>query len=537
MGNLTTTSANNTWHAFNPDSDTVIVFVHGFLSNAKTCWTSKCGVYWPTLVQSDPRFKDASIFLAGYHTSFRSGQYSIQDCAKELLDSLERMAVARPSVLSKRNLLFVCHSLGGVVVRYMLDCNTKKFESKHIGLLLMASPSLGSKVANFLGGLSSYFGNVVGKQLRYLGETLTDLDARFRQLIDERKIPNLVGAEAIEHRAPITLPLLPSFTPIVTSASAGRYFGSAIRTLPGTDHSSIVKPTTHSHEAHLFLADFYDKHFSRIMYSPRLLPAAEVETVSPPIRRQALVLFDIYSPESSAYYCTRAIDETLATISNVYSIWVSGPSGCGKTSAIRHLLHKKNYMPIEICLAAYGAPLAEQDVLNEIGLTSVQKLSASPTCRVFTQTDVASLLIQISNQSSIVLYLDEVPVDAGDSKTIAMLTRLISTLLVQVKHLSGKADIRFVISSIESPQKHLSNPGKAAEHMKCIEMPWWDKSQLKLLLALIHSNLDELKMSAADQESLLEESNGSPRALKTYLKNRIAYPHYGHDQLLAEMRV
>lgn len=119
---------NNSWYHFNPSATTTIVFVHGFLSNANSCWLSNSGCYWPDLIKDDPRFAAPSIFLGGYHTARNSESYKIHDCAEELICALERVDMAgTPSPISTDNLLFVCHSLGGVVTRYILDAYTNKF--------------------------------------------------------------------------------------------------------------------------------------------------------------------------------------------------------------------------------------------------------------------------------------------------------------------------------------------------------------------------------------------------------------------------
>jgi predicted alpha/beta hydrolase family esterase len=54
----------------------------------------------------------------------------------------------RPPVFSYDNIVFVAHSLGGVVVRYLLNSNREEFVKKNVGVLLYASPSFGSKQAD-----------------------------------------------------------------------------------------------------------------------------------------------------------------------------------------------------------------------------------------------------------------------------------------------------------------------------------------------------------------------------------------------------
>jgi hypothetical protein len=117
----------NTGWFYPNDSDAVLVFVHGVLSNNIVAWKyvdprdPKKECYWPSLIKKDRRFKDISIYFAGYECSVASGSYGIHDAAAEVYDSL---LVPDPEgnrpVMEKHNIIFVCHSLGGIVTRYML---------------------------------------------------------------------------------------------------------------------------------------------------------------------------------------------------------------------------------------------------------------------------------------------------------------------------------------------------------------------------------------------------------------------------------
>src|SRR5580700_7569611 len=116
---------NNLWYK-DRNTGQVIIFVHGVLSDSQGCWyrepsTQSAGVYWPDLLQNDSRFAKYSIYLGGYETDVDSGPYEVSDCAEELFKAL-----ARPdkntgrAVLDEKTIIFVGHSMGGIVVRYLL---------------------------------------------------------------------------------------------------------------------------------------------------------------------------------------------------------------------------------------------------------------------------------------------------------------------------------------------------------------------------------------------------------------------------------
>lgn len=257
---------NNRWYAYDPRLPTAIVFVHGILSDARTCWTHAAedgsSVYWPDLILADERF-GASIFLGGYYTAVDSGIYEIANAARDLYEALRRVDEAgREPVLSRDNILFVCHSTGGIVLRYMLDHYTSAFAEKNVGVVLIASPSAGSKFANRLGWLIGMYNNRMGRQLRLDNDLLRDLDDRFRTLVHERRIARLSGVEAYENHFIVHRKWWPNRQVIVTKESAGRYFG-APKLLPKTDHFSSCKPSSVRHPAYALLLDFYTHEFLR----------------------------------------------------------------------------------------------------------------------------------------------------------------------------------------------------------------------------------------------------------------------------------
>lgn len=263
---------NNFWYLCN-DSDTVFLFVHGIFSDSQTCWlysnpqNPKGKQYWPDLVKEDQRFQSPSIFMAGYSTSLTSGDLTIKDAAQEIFDALQRVdSQNREPPIQRENLIFICHSTGGIVIRYLLERHQDVFKDKAIGLVLIASPSLGSIYVKHLNLLARFYNQQLGLQLQWQGENLVDLDARFKDLVFSRRIPRLTGVEAYEHYFILRKQWLPEWIErwvpnrrkLVDPLSAGRYFGSP-RLLPNTDHFSTVKPDSFDHPAHLLLITFFDQ--------------------------------------------------------------------------------------------------------------------------------------------------------------------------------------------------------------------------------------------------------------------------------------
>ena len=270
---------NNLWYHWN-GSDTVFVFVHGIFSDSRSSWYHEDGknpersCFWPELVRTDKRFGDPSIYLAGYYTDFDSGPYEIRNCAEEIHSALTRPdRNCREPVMAKRRIIFICHSTGGIVGRYLIENYADDFARKRVGLVLIASPSYGAKWADRLALLSKLYKQRLGRQLCWGNWSLRDLDARFKNLVNERKrIPGLSGIEACENHFIVSGPFLPfiparfrKFIPLmrnrsilVSEESAGRYFG-APTLLRATDHFSAVKPSDVGHPSHQLLVDFWHR--------------------------------------------------------------------------------------------------------------------------------------------------------------------------------------------------------------------------------------------------------------------------------------
>jgi hypothetical protein len=242
-------SWNNVWYR-RTTSRTVVVFVHGVLSDNLQCWTNRrTASYWPRLVGDDPQFEDPAIFLAGYPSSVSSGRFDVLDAADQVFQSL-RTADQPPSPLEKARMLFVCHSQGGIVVRRMLCNYHERFADKHVGLLLCGSPSWGSFYASTVAPLLRAINHAQGYQLRHGAPELVALDRDFQQLIDLRRIPSLKGRCLVETRGP----LWPLVWRLVHDETASRYF--VWQRIPGVSHSALVKPASMTEPSHVALRFF-----------------------------------------------------------------------------------------------------------------------------------------------------------------------------------------------------------------------------------------------------------------------------------------
>jgi ABC-type glycerol-3-phosphate transport system substrate-binding protein/pimeloyl-ACP methyl ester carboxylesterase len=235
-----------------------VVFIHGVLSNSKDAWLHPNGTWWPQLLADEParELEETGIYVFDYRSDRSSGNYNLFDAATSLKDRLER-----DGVLNSRRIIFVCHSMGGIVARKFLLLNESLLKDLRIqiGLFLVASPSLGSQDANrgLVRILARAFGNSQVEALRFAQSNvwLNELDNSFMSL-RERQSLAIAGKELVEDE--------PKFRwlsrrQVVEPFSAGRYFPDSFK-VPYSNHTSIAKPENRDSRQHQLLCDFIRKY-------------------------------------------------------------------------------------------------------------------------------------------------------------------------------------------------------------------------------------------------------------------------------------
>jgi pimeloyl-ACP methyl ester carboxylesterase len=92
----------------------VIVFVHG-LHGSRESWRAANGAYWPDLVRTDPHFAYSDVDIAEYPSPASNGKMSSVQLADMLWNRLRQ-----DHVWDHREVVFLAHSLGGILVEEML---------------------------------------------------------------------------------------------------------------------------------------------------------------------------------------------------------------------------------------------------------------------------------------------------------------------------------------------------------------------------------------------------------------------------------
>jgi pimeloyl-ACP methyl ester carboxylesterase len=121
---------------------TAIIFVHGILGDARETWTNvTTKAYFPALVAADPQFSDVDVYSYEYPTSLIRGTFSIDEVAEHM-----RLFFESDEIGAYQNLVFVAHSMGGLVTRAYLLKN-REAASRTRMIYFYSTPTTGSEIA------------------------------------------------------------------------------------------------------------------------------------------------------------------------------------------------------------------------------------------------------------------------------------------------------------------------------------------------------------------------------------------------------
>lgn len=113
MAISSTCLAQDNYYRYESSNNSVIVFVHGVLGDAKLTWKNKeSGAYWPDLISKDSAFDGVNIYILDYPSTVFERNSSISELANDM-----RLAFEGDKVVAHKDIYIVAHSMGGLVVR------------------------------------------------------------------------------------------------------------------------------------------------------------------------------------------------------------------------------------------------------------------------------------------------------------------------------------------------------------------------------------------------------------------------------------
>jgi len=120
----------------------VIIFVHGALGDSISTWTTGKS-YWPQLLTDDEAFAGASVYVLEYPTNLFSNGLNINQLSIDMRRTFEDSKID-----NHKELIFVAHSMGGLVVRdYLMTHQEAATKTRFI--FFFSTPTIGSELANW----------------------------------------------------------------------------------------------------------------------------------------------------------------------------------------------------------------------------------------------------------------------------------------------------------------------------------------------------------------------------------------------------
>jgi pimeloyl-ACP methyl ester carboxylesterase len=234
-----------------------IVFLHGLSDAFESCWQSFASsdeTVWPVWLSE--AFPGVSIWGVDYPTSKFSTLLNKPDLSL-LTIAASLSELLRAKKIGKRPVIFVCHSLGGVITKAMLRaCESTTTPSKKAifgnckGVVFIASPHSGSSLASIISmipGVASKQTNELGKA----GEILIELHDWYRNKVPLSGICSCALYETIPTKGAIVVdagsanPGVPNCDPIPIDAN----------------HSNICKFKTRDDFGYLAIKNFIEEVF------------------------------------------------------------------------------------------------------------------------------------------------------------------------------------------------------------------------------------------------------------------------------------
>lgn len=169
-----------------------IVFVHGLGGDQVETWQTDPKSFWPRWLAE--KFANCRVSSFGYDSQklagfLKGGGASLHDIALALADALTN----RENQSSRT--LFICHSLGGLIVKQMLRRCSDSMNPEYrelgrsiVGIAFLGTPHAGASLASSLDQLLRRFLSKQTQQLVYGEDGLVDLNDFFRSRAGMQKI-------------------------------------------------------------------------------------------------------------------------------------------------------------------------------------------------------------------------------------------------------------------------------------------------------------------------------------------------------------
>ena len=234
-----------------PTQKRVIIFVNGVFGDSVSTWkNSGSGAYWPDLIANDPQFVGSDVYVHSFESPKLSEAQEILELARRLKNYLDASEVVK----SHDQVVFVCHSMGGLVTRaYLL--NARIPPEKLSFLFFFGTPSAGANVAGIAQHLSE---NPQLANMQPLDDD-TYVKTLREQWLASSDDPGLDYPRKVSSYC--AYELKPTFGFQIVSETSATYLCNRATTAILADHLDLVKPADTASEIYIALLAAYKNQF------------------------------------------------------------------------------------------------------------------------------------------------------------------------------------------------------------------------------------------------------------------------------------
>jgi pimeloyl-ACP methyl ester carboxylesterase len=264
-----------------PTHDRVVIFVNGVFGDSVSTWTNAAsGAYWPELLSKDPAFLDTDVYVHSFQSPMLGNAQEILELAGRLKNYLDATDV----IAKHKQVVFVCHSMGGLVVRaYLLDA---RLPPDKIGFLFFfGTPTGGANIAGIAAHLTA---NPQLANMEPLGDDtyVKTLREQWLRSSDDSSLdyPRSVSSYCAYEKKPTW-----GFT-VVPELSA-TYLCNRATAAIDANHLDLVKPADRNAEPYVALAAAYKNQLGSASLEVRSALAEVRPTM--PVSRQAFRIADL----------------------------------------------------------------------------------------------------------------------------------------------------------------------------------------------------------------------------------------------------
>ncbi|KAH7245282.1 hypothetical protein BKA59DRAFT_170735 [Fusarium tricinctum] len=337
-----------------PNDVADVVFVHGLNGHAAKTWTSKQDpsnpFFWIADLRSVSSLPDLRTMTFGYNAHFEVGNSNLLGVRQHAEALLLAIRNKRSGPRRHRPLLFICHSLGGLIVKQALIMSSKKesyqliYESTR-SIFFFGTPHRGSRT---IGGrarvtlvehLAKVAGYAVPPEIRDVLEPgskeLFAINDDYSDIIRDISVVNFYEGKTTEGLSDLVVD-----------------FDSAIMQLPGEDkiclmrtHQELVRYDSPDDDTYITVVETLAENLSRTVQAERENEGKKLDEVQQACLKSLSFanaqerLGAIDDPHGGTFEWLwleeTGLESWLHQGSGIF--WITGKAGCGKSTLMKTL--------------------------------------------------------------------------------------------------------------------------------------------------------------------------------------------------------